>query len=598
MTAKESYFVGTNTTPHHVEEALHQGIIGADERLLGIFDGIFFDEANSRVGGLALNDFLVITDRRLITWARDQFKDFVDYFPLSHVFVVGQKDKDSLHGTLSIAMALPDVPNNMVAQAQKLALTFDFMPILDLKLAYDLIEVMSNLNRDMLAGGAGEADRIKAASVLFEKVFVKRSGPGKASAARPQNGGNARSPYSNSAAKGYAGTHYSSNEPLFEIVQGAALDDMMTPLHRLDRLDDFNPPTPARQSGYNYTPPPPASNYREDESRLWSENGEMRQEPVNPYSGGRQSRFRQATSPNTARSESEVGDNGGAERLAGAPKPPGVRLREDMAVGTPEGLYTIGRAGRAAWDGLEKLRREAEAKSGNLVPMLQNLRDSGMNIHDMTEFLTALTNLLDTLGSSPAAFELARTFISRSGGQNPHAAPAARAEQPKRAAKGPVRVEEEGEETPVSANLDEDVPTADTGTDGGGIVSLFGNGAKRKRLRVERRNSSPLVPEVDPAEVAPVRQRVKIRSSQADDTAGAADSGGNVPANDEIMLLFSKVDAPPRDGFDGLSDLLFDDELPNEVKDKQDSEATTGGFMAENIRHQVVRSVPGGPELN
>ena len=64
------------------------------------------------------------------------------------------------------------------------------------------------------------------------------------------------------------------------------------------------------------------------------------------------------------------------------------------------------------------------------------------------------------------------------------------------------------------------------------------------------------------------------------------------------MLLFSKVDAPPRDGFDGLSDLLFDDELPNEVKDKLDSEATTGGFMAENIRHQVVRSVPGGPELN
>ena len=265
MTAKESYFVGTNTTPHHVEEALHQGIIGADERLLGIFDGIFFDETNSRVGGLALNDFLVITDRRLITWARDQFKDFVDYFPLSHVFVVGQKDKDSLHGTLSLAMALPDVPDNMVVQADKLALTFDFMPILDLKLAYDLIEVMSNLNRDMLAGGAGEADRIKAASVLFEKVFVKRPGSSKPTAARPRNEADARSPYPAPTPKGYAGTHYSSNEPLFEIVEGAALDDMMTPLHRLDRLEDFSRSAPARQSGNKYAPPPLASNYREDE---------------------------------------------------------------------------------------------------------------------------------------------------------------------------------------------------------------------------------------------------------------------------------------------------------------------------------------------
>ena len=93
LTTKESYFVGTNTTPQHVEEALHQGIIRADERVLGIFDGIFFDEAGSRVGGLALNDFLVITDRRLTTWARDQFKDYVDFFPLSHAFVTAKKIK-------------------------------------------------------------------------------------------------------------------------------------------------------------------------------------------------------------------------------------------------------------------------------------------------------------------------------------------------------------------------------------------------------------------------------------------------------------------------------------------------------------------------
>lgn len=596
MTAKESYFVGTNTTPHHVEEALHQGIIGADERLLGIFDGIFFDDSNSRVGGLALNDFLVITDRRLITWARDQFKDFVDYFPLSHVFVVGQKDKDSLHGTLSLAMALPDVLDNQVAHAQKLALTFDFMPILDLKLAYDLIEVMSNLNRDMLVGGAGEADRIRAASVLFEKVFVKRAGPGKPPAARPQNGANVRSPYTAAIPKSYAGTHYSS-EPLFEIVQGEALDDMMTPLHRLDRLDDFNHPTQTRQPGYGYTPP--ISNNPADEARLWSENGGVRPESASPYSGGRQSRFQQAT----AQTEGEVGNNNPVEKLAGAPKPPGVRLREDMAVSTPEGLYTIGRAGRAAWDGLEKLRREAEAKSGNLVPMLQNLRDSGMNLHDMTEFLTALTNLLDTLGNSPAAYELARTFINRSGGINPHSAPVAKPEQAKRAAKGPVRVENEGEgeETaPVAANLDQDIPTADTGTDGGGIVSLFGNGAKRKRLRVERRNATPLIPDVDPADVAPVRHRVMIRSTQADDTTNAADGGRNFPANDEIMLLFSKVDAPPLDGFDGLSDLLLEDEFPNGVNGKLnfETEVVTGGFITENTRHQVVRSVPDGPELN
>lgn len=598
MTVKESYYVGTNTTPLHVEEALRQGIIASDERLLGVFDGIFFDNTNTRVGGLALNDFLVITDRRLTTWARDQFKDYVDHFPLSHVFVTGQKNKDSLHGTLSLEMVLPDTPTNEVGEAEKLDLTFDFVPLLDLSLAYDLIEVMSNLNRDMIAGGASEQDRVKAASVLFEKVFVKRS----------NNRATQREKTASRAARPQTHTH---EEPLYEIVEGEALDDMMTPLHRLDGLDDFN----RGISTHNQSPASgriQADFASPNVSRpVFANEGEAHLWPV--ADEGRQSRFRQAVGNVSARlGEGDLPDMINLQSQRTAPKPPGVRLREDVAVGGPEGLYTIGRAGRAAWDGLEKLRREAESRSGNLMPLLQNLRDSGMNLTDMTEFLVALNNLLDTLGSSPAAFELARGFINRNVGvANAHTS---KFTQPGRADKKPVRVEDA--EDSSNASVEDDIPTAtESALEKESLGSVLGGAFKRKHavnLRVERRNAAA-VPAVDPADVAPVRHRVAIRSKQNDASLDAP-TGEDVtssysPADDEIVMLFSKVEVPTADGFDGLSDFgtapnleaeldFEDDSKRKELEEKLEVEATTGGYLPKSISIQRKSGAPSGPELN
>lgn len=533
MTNQNNYFVGTNTNATHVEEAIQQGIIEAQERLLGIFDGIFFDETGARVGGLALNDFLIVTDHRLITWARDQLKDYVDYFPLSHVFVAGQKNKDSLHGTLQLEVVLADVAEEGLAQAEKLPLTFDFVPLLDLKLTSDLIEVMSNLNRDMIAGGAQEHDRVKAAGLLFEQVFVSRV---------------AKKPTKKRAAAAQSKPEYSE--------QFENEDDLMTPLYRLDALDG----TPRRAKTQ------PAPIFDEDESYPLSEENIE----------DKQSRFRHAVNSISSRIEEE-NYTPRANRGNQASKAPGTRLREDVSVATPEGLYMISRAGRAAWDGLEKLRREA--KVNGLIP--PGFRENGMNLHEMTEFLLALNSLLDTLGSSPAAFELARTFVGRYVGGNvgmgaQPAKPAARGAKPT------VKMEDA-----VEGNSD-DIPTA--AEEKGGLAGSLGNVIKRKHavnMRVERRNNnSPAIPEVDPNDVAPVRHKVMIRKRGNEYISGAADSGGESEpklANDEIMMLFSKLDVPALDNFDGLNNT----ELSFENFENSESE----------IEAHILET-PVGPDLN
>jgi hypothetical protein len=77
---------------------------------------------------------------------------------------------------------------------------------------------------------------------------------------------------------------------------------------------------------------------------------------------------------------------------------------------TTEGVYMLARVGRTAWDGFNKLAKEAEAKA---LPPLQSLRDSGMNLKEVTEFITAANGLLETVGRNPAAKELAMAFLNK-----------------------------------------------------------------------------------------------------------------------------------------------------------------------------------------
>jgi hypothetical protein len=102
-------YLGVNVSPASAEELRHRGVITEEEVLLALFDGMLLDENRRRVGGLALNDFVALTDQRLITWARGFFSDSVDGFPWSDVDVIDHQIWDPFHGRVLLALRLPPV---------------------------------------------------------------------------------------------------------------------------------------------------------------------------------------------------------------------------------------------------------------------------------------------------------------------------------------------------------------------------------------------------------------------------------------------------------------------------------------------------------
>jgi hypothetical protein len=505
--APVNFLMGTNSNGKHLEEAIRQQILLPGERLLGFFDGIFFDADGQRVGGLALNDYLLVTDRHVTLWARDQFKDFVDHFPLSHAFIRGSDQKDMLHGTLRLGLVPTNVPDAQVAEGeipQEIPIAFDFVPIADLRQLCDLIEVSGNVHRDMIVGGAGEPDRWKATWMLFNQVFVgikKSSRPAAPSGYAPAPTP-ARPVYdpTNHVAPDY--------EPEVEFVEGDELDDFMTPLSRLDSLDSSRP-RPAKSAAQPVAPMP-------------------RQDMRNTYgaadSGGDDYDNMTPAEENQDGAEwllNMVAQNQQGQGQPGLPTAPNGRRVPEMQ---PEGLYNIGRAGRAAWDGLDKLRREAESRfesRGNVVlPFLHSMRDNGFNLRDITDFVVAVNGLMNTVNHSPAARELLMNFINRSafangGGAvpmppNPFAA----------------------RRTPEVEDMEDDIPPASTSA----------NEAPRRPARpFGRNNNSPNAPANDPFN--PPRYKVSIRNKKEEPEAENEVTGENDDKRTETF--FSRADRQP-----------------------------------------------------
>jgi hypothetical protein len=67
-------FLGANVNVASVDEFHFRGLIEEGETLLAIFDGVLLDENRRRIGGVSLCDFVALTDKRLITWARGFFE--------------------------------------------------------------------------------------------------------------------------------------------------------------------------------------------------------------------------------------------------------------------------------------------------------------------------------------------------------------------------------------------------------------------------------------------------------------------------------------------------------------------------------------------
>lgn len=96
-------YLGANVSPRSVQELYYRNLLDTNETLFAIFDGILFDEQGRHVGGFSVTDFIILTDQRLLTWARGMFSDSVDGFSWKDVDVIEARTWDPLHGSVSLA---------------------------------------------------------------------------------------------------------------------------------------------------------------------------------------------------------------------------------------------------------------------------------------------------------------------------------------------------------------------------------------------------------------------------------------------------------------------------------------------------------------
>ncbi|MGC8800154.1 MAG: hypothetical protein ACP5UR_07905 [Chloroflexus sp.] len=175
-----SPFLGVNVSMASVEELHQRELLEEGETLLALFDGTLLDENRRRIGGLALADFVALTDRRLILWARGFFNDIVDGFPWSDVDVVRAETWDPWHGRVSLALRIPATSprKRRVAlgevqdpgQPERVIVnTLDYMPAEDVDV---LAKMVAWVGDQVLAGVTGE-NLIKAFEAEFPAVERK-----------------------------------------------------------------------------------------------------------------------------------------------------------------------------------------------------------------------------------------------------------------------------------------------------------------------------------------------------------------------------------------------------------------------------------------
>jgi hypothetical protein len=155
-------YLGINVNAASVEELRFRGLIEEGENLLALFDGVLLDEQRRRVGGLALSDYVALSDRRVITWARGFFNDTVDSFEWKDVDVVQAETWDPWHGRVQLAFRLPPVAprKRRIAvngsyeepgSGERLVInTLDYMPADDVTTFARMIELVG----DQIVAGA------------------------------------------------------------------------------------------------------------------------------------------------------------------------------------------------------------------------------------------------------------------------------------------------------------------------------------------------------------------------------------------------------------------------------------------------------------
>ncbi len=168
--------------PAHLNELEALGLLDSDEQVLVAVDGVLLDEQGQRLSGPTLHDYCLVTNLRVVLWARDYGKHLCYAFPLAELSELDGFGLDPLHAQIGLAFSAPD-------EAEQ-RFTFTLVPIGSLQAALTLIQTAANTARELTAAGmSARAAGPEIATVLGMQIYGHVDGlrPGEAPYRWPGN---------------------------------------------------------------------------------------------------------------------------------------------------------------------------------------------------------------------------------------------------------------------------------------------------------------------------------------------------------------------------------------------------------------------------
>ncbi len=94
--------------PAHLEEITRLDVLDPDEQVLVAVDGVLLDRQGRRLSGPTLHDYCLITDLRVVLWARDYGRHLCYAFPLAELSLIDGRGVDPIHGAVTLGFSAPD----------------------------------------------------------------------------------------------------------------------------------------------------------------------------------------------------------------------------------------------------------------------------------------------------------------------------------------------------------------------------------------------------------------------------------------------------------------------------------------------------------
>ncbi|RMD78884.1 MAG: hypothetical protein D6823_05315 [Chloroflexi bacterium] len=99
--------------PAHLEEITRLDVLDPDEQVLVAVDGVLLDHQGQRLSGPTLHDYCLITDLRVVLWARDYGRHLCYAFPIAELTLIDGRGIDPIHGEVKLGFSAPEAEEQL-----------------------------------------------------------------------------------------------------------------------------------------------------------------------------------------------------------------------------------------------------------------------------------------------------------------------------------------------------------------------------------------------------------------------------------------------------------------------------------------------------